>query len=111
MPSTDNTVIDNPAIQYAGDIHVEGSRGHLQAGLDGNIHPETGEPTFWLDIHYLSSDQQETISWKKTGYRFSSVCCFCAVVTLGDEALNPQLLRSINSQCKMQYALASQTVH
>ncbi|NHN39870.1 hypothetical protein G8764_21420 [Pseudomaricurvus alcaniphilus] len=78
------------------DLCIAGSFGSITARPDGNHHLHTQEPTYRIDADYQPAPDQARVRVRESGFRFSTVCCLCATVCLGEDRVNLQVIAKIN---------------
>ena len=80
------------------DILIEGDFGTICARRDGGCHLHTQEPTYNVEVEYRQSQECAGSKTRQSGFRFSTVCCFCAIVCLGEANVNQDVIANINAQ-------------
>lgn len=75
---------------------LRGEHGILVAWIDGERHPGTHEPTYWVDVTYYSRNGQSRIHRCQRGFRLSTVFCMCACICSGDQAVNKAFIQQLN---------------
>ena len=84
------------------DLAITGRYGVISARPDGMYHQQSQEPTYRVDAQYQQLGNSDPIHARQNGFRFSTVCCLCAAVCMGEANVNLQVISAINEQfaCK-----------
>lgn len=78
------------------EVRIVGRYGSITAHPDGGQFSDTLEPTYRVDAEYQRAREISTIRVSQSGFRFSTVCCLCAAVCLGEDRVSPGVIADIN---------------
>ena len=80
------------------NLSINGPYGVISARPDGMFHAQSQEPTYRVDAQYQQVGEIDSTHVHQNGFRFSTVCCLCAAVCMGEAKVNLQVISAINEQ-------------
>ncbi len=80
------------------NLRVSGTHGVIEARLDGECHPHSREPTYQVTAEYLPAGGNSPTRVDQRGFRFSTVCCLCATVCMGEASVDHHVFAAINQR-------------
>ncbi len=80
------------------NLRISGRHGTIEARPDGGRHPHSEEPTYQVKAEYLRTGETSPTRVDESGFRFSTVCCLCAAVCMGEAQVDHQVFTTINQR-------------